>query len=113
MELTEENAADITVVVVAGRLDTQTAVQFSHRVRDLMHAGQAQLLIEASQLSYISSAGIHALLVATRCATEKGGRLAMCGLSAPTRRVLEIAGLDEVFDNYPSREEALTKLAAI
>jgi anti-anti-sigma factor len=110
MALTE--AAAVTIVAVAGRLDIQTAEQFSHRVGDLLHAGHSQLLIEASQLSYISGAGIHALLLATKSATDKGARLAVCGLSAPTRHVLEIAGLGEAFESYLSREEALAKLAA-
>ena len=112
MELTEEDAADVTVIAVAGRLNTETAARFSHRVGDLLHAGQAQLLIEASRLSYISSAGVRALLVANKVATDKGGRLAVCGMSASVRRVLEIAGLDETFESYPTREEALAKLPA-
>ena len=57
------------IVAVAGRLDTQTVARFSHRMGELLHAGHAQLLIEASRLSYISSAGLHAVLVATKGAT--------------------------------------------
>lgn len=111
MELTEEGAADITIVAVAGRLDTQTAGRFSTRMDELLGAGQAQLLIEASGLNYISSAGFRALLLAAKGAADKGGRLAVCSMTPPMRRVVELAGLEAVFETYPSREDALAKLA--
>ena len=112
MDLTEEAAAEVTIVAIAGRLDTQTAGRFSGRLSELLRSGQTHVLIEASRLSYISSAGFRALLIGTKLATEKGGRLAVCSLTAPIKRVIEIGGFDEVFETYPSREEALAKLSA-
>ena len=111
MEVTEEASADVTIVAIAGRLDTQTSARFSHRLGELVHAGQARLLIEVSQLHYISSAGFRALLLANKSATERGGRLAVCGMTAPMQRVVDLAGLELAIETYPSREEALAKLA--
>jgi anti-sigma B factor antagonist len=110
MDLTEEAEADVTIVAIAGRLDTQTATRFGARLAELLGSGQPYLLIEASRLNYISSAGFRALLIAAKSADAKGGRLAMCGMTAPVQRVTEIAGLAAVFETYPSREEALAKL---
>ena len=112
MDLTEEAAEDVTVVSIAGRLDTQTSGQFSGRLSELLRAGHARVLIEASKLNYISSAGFRALLIGTKLATDEGGRLAVCSLTAPMRRMIEIGGFDQVFETYPSREEALAKLSA-
>jgi stage II sporulation protein AA (anti-sigma F factor antagonist) len=113
MDLIEEAVApDVTVVAVAGRLDTRTADQFSGRLTELLRSGPARVLIEGSQLSYISSAGFRALLVGSKLATETGGRLAVCGLTAPIKRVIALGGYDDVFETYPSREEALAKLSA-
>ena len=110
MELIEEGAADITIVAVAGRLDTRTAGRFSSRMDELLDAGQSQLLIEASRLNYIGSAGFRALLLAAKGAADKGGRFAMCSMTPPMRRAVELAGLETVLETYPSREEALAKL---
>lgn len=113
MNLSEEAVApDVTIVAVAGRLDTRTADQFGGRLTELLGAGQARVLIEGSQLSYISSAGFRALLIGSKLATETGGRLAVCNLTAPIKRVIELGGFDEVFETYASREEALAKLSA-
>ena len=112
MELSEEMAVNVTVVSVAGRIDTRTAGHFGDRLDELLRAGQARLLIEASQLSYISSAGVRALLIAAKTASNQGGRLALCNMTATMHRVVEAAGLEAVFETYPSREAALAKLSA-
>jgi anti-anti-sigma factor len=110
MALLEEGDDDVTIVAVAGRLDTQTAGQFSSRVDELLQAGRMRLLIEASGLNYISSAGFCALLLAAKSATENGGKFAMCGMTAPMQRAMEAAGLDLVFETYPSRDAALGEM---
>jgi anti-sigma B factor antagonist len=112
MDLTEDGVMDITIVPVAGRLDSQTAPRFGDRLDELLHAGQALLLIEASELHYIGSAGLRALLLAAKRATDQGGWLALCGMTSSIHRMVEVAGLDAVLQTYPSREDALAKLSA-
>lgn len=111
MELIEEGAADVTIVAVTGRLDTQTSRQLGLRLDELLQAGQAHLLIEASALHYMSSAGCRALLIAAKNATAVGGRLALCSMTPSVRRVVEVSGLDTAFETYMSREEALARLS--
>jgi len=112
MDLTEETSADVTIVAVAGRLDTQTASRCSDRLAELLRSGHGRLLIDVSRLDYISSAGLRALLVAAKQAAQIGGKLAVCCMSAQVKDVIEIAGLDAVLDLYSSRDEALAQLSA-
>ena len=112
MDLTEEITSDVTIMAVAGRLDMRTASVFSDRLSALLRSGQTRVLIEASQLAYISSSGFRALLIGSKRAIEEGGRLALCGVTAPIWRVFEIGGLDKVLETYGSRDEALAKLSA-
>ncbi len=111
MELTQKSAADVTIVSLAGRLDVRTSPQFSTRLAEMLIAEQPRVVLEASGLSYLSSAGCRALLVAAKAASSRGGKLVLCSMTVPVRRVVEIAGLEEVFETYPSREEALASLA--
>jgi anti-sigma B factor antagonist len=112
MQAAEQIEANITVVPVAGRLDSHTAPRLGERLDELLHAGRALLLIEASELQYIGSAGLRALLLAGKRAAEQGGWLVLCGMSSPINRMVEIAGLDTVLRTYPSREDALAKLSS-
>ena len=112
MEFAAEDTADLTIVTVAGRLDSVAAAQFSGRLAELRHDGTTQLLIELSRLTYISSAGCRVLFVAARQSAEHGGRLALCGMSGAVKDVVELAGLAGQVGIYPSREEALIQLSA-
>jgi len=111
MELVEEATEEMTVVAVAGRLDTRSAGQFSSRLDALLEAGQIRLLIEASGLRYISSVGLRALLVASRVASDKGGQLALYGMSPAVRQVVELTGLAPLFNVCNSREEGVAHLS--
>jgi anti-anti-sigma factor len=112
MELTEQGESDVTVVAVAGRVDSLTAPRLGERLDALLRAGQAHLLIEGSQLLYIGSAGLRALLLAAKRAADQGGCVALCNLTTATHQMVEVAGLDAVLQTYPSREVALAKLTA-
>src|ERR1700722_5183973 len=112
MDLSEEAADDVTIVAIAGRLDTQTASRLSERLTALPGSGQWHLLFEAARVNYIGGAGFRALLLAAKRASAMGGSLAVCSTTGPVARVIEIAGLHEVFEVYPSREAALARLTA-
>jgi anti-anti-sigma factor len=112
MEFIEEDSAELTIVVVAGRLDSQTSGRFSGRLSELYQSGEAQVLIELSRLTYISSAGCRALYVAARQATERGRHLTVCGMNEAVERVVELAGLGSQVRIYGSREEALAQMSA-
>ena len=112
MELTEEATGDITIVGVVGRFDAEAARTFGDRLKALIGAGRSRLLIDAAHLNYVGSMGLRALLVASAHAAETQGRLALCGVTAPVRRVIELGGFGGVLESYASREEALAKLSA-
>ena len=112
MELTEEANGEVTIVAVTGRLDAEAARRFGDRIAALIEAGRSRLLIEASRLDYVGSMGLRALLIASNRAAESRGRLALCGITAPVRRVIDIGGFGGTFEAYPSREDALAKLCA-
>jgi anti-sigma B factor antagonist len=112
MELTEESTAHVTILSMTGRLDVRTVPRFSSRLAELLRSSHAQVLLEVSGLSYVSSAGCRALLIAAKDAASRGGKLVMCSMTLPVRHIVEMAGLDEVFETFPSREEALARLSA-
>jgi anti-sigma B factor antagonist len=111
VELLAEDTPDLTIVTVTGRLDSAAAAQFSGRLAELRRDGRAQVLIELSRLTYISSAGCRALFVAARQTGERGSRLALCGMTGAVKQVVELAGLAGQVGIYTSREEALAQLS--
>ena len=79
MEIAEQQAGEITVVEVKGRIDSNTAKAFGERLTGLIKDGRTRLVVDLKQIIYISSAGFRALLVAGKLAEETNGTLALCG----------------------------------
>jgi anti-sigma B factor antagonist len=111
MEIAEQQAGEITIVEVKGRIDSNTAKAFGDKLTTLIRAGRARLVVDLHSIMYISSAGFRALLVAGRLAEETKGVLALCSLSAEVQRLFELGAFTDLFEIYASREEGLSKLS--
>lgn len=62
--------------------------------------------VELSQVSYIDSSGIAALVEGFQNARGKGQRFALVAVSEPVMAVLQLARLDQVFPIFPDLESA-------
>ena len=61
-------------------------------------------------LSYISSAGLRAVLVTAKMLWSREAKFVLCSLPAQIRGVFETSGFDKVIALHPSRAEALASL---
>jgi len=110
MDIAEQQAGEITIVEVKGRIDSNTAKAFGERLTSLINTGRGRLVVDLKQIIYISSAGFRALLVAGRLADETKGTLALCGLSAELQRLFDLGAFTDLFTIYGSRDESIAKL---
>ena len=112
MEVREESTETFTVVAVGGRMDAEAAREFAERLAALIRGGHERVLIEASKLDYIGSLGLRALLIAAQQASDVQGWLALCSLTGPVRRVIDLSGFSSILRTYASRDEAVATLAS-
>lgn len=85
-------------VAVSGRIDTSTVREFESAVEGLL-AVAASLAIDCSELEYLSSAGLRALLVAHKRLVSGGGRaLVLEHVSPAVADVLTLTGFSGIFD---------------
>jgi len=83
----------ILEVVLRGRLDAAAADRFDEAMAPLLAARPRALHLDMSELSYISSLGIGAVIRARRDVNAHGGRVALIGLQPAVRKVFEIVAL--------------------
>lgn len=106
MELNTTEYKRVTVIEVAGRIDSSTASQFDDAVMSIIEAGQNNVIIDMAEVEFLSSAGLRTLVSARKAVQPSGAIL----LARPSQRVvdtLEIAGLDVLFETFPDRESAV------
>ena len=112
MELSPRRFADAVVIFPAGRIDQSSADAFQDALAPYVGqcaAGRDCLILDLSNLSYISSAGLRVLMLAAKQVKAQDGTLLLTGLSPLVREIFEISKFTLVFDITPSLREALAK----
>ena len=97
----------INLVEIEGEIDAYTARELDRTLDDLLAQGHSRLVLDASQVSFISSAGLRSITFAQQRAQRQGGEVRLFGLDAQVRRVFEMAGLDQYLHLSESRQEAM------
>lgn len=110
MDIKELRVGNALVILAEGRLDSLSANDFEEKVIQCIDSGEKSILLDFSMIDYISSAGLRALLTSVKRQKEKGGGLAICGLSGSVKEIFRVSGFDTVVDIYPDQESALGKL---
>jgi anti-sigma B factor antagonist len=95
------------VVSVEGDLDLASTPELKWTLLDLLEKRYGHYVIDLSQLTHMDSMGL-GVLVGFRKHVDGTAHLALAGLPATQRKLLEMTGLDECFDSFGTLEEALS-----
>jgi anti-anti-sigma factor len=110
MEITEQHEQGATIAHLTGKMDAESVPVFNQWFDDRMAAGQNRFILDFGGISYLSSAGLRAVLSAGKTLDKQGGRLAICGLYGMARQVFQVSGLLEVLPICPGVPESLAVL---
>jgi anti-sigma B factor antagonist len=94
------------VLAVSGELDIATAPTLRASFDTAHEYGAAELWVDLSDVSFMDSTGLRALLAVRRQLRERSASLAIVCPDGPVRRVFTIAGLDREFSIYADRAAA-------
>ncbi|HMB74607.1 MAG TPA: STAS domain-containing protein [Gammaproteobacteria bacterium] len=96
MEITQNLGDDWLELRLVGRLDTTWAEHVSQTIETAVQSGSHRILLNFSQVEYISSLGIRVLLTHFKRLSSVNGRLSVTEPSEPTLRILKATGLAEI-----------------
>ena len=109
MEITITKLEDIKVVELVGDVDASTAPQVQQKILPLAQPA-SKLLLDMSQVSYMSSAGLRVLLSLYRQATAQDGKLVLVGLSEDLQDTMSVTGFLDFFNTGDTLETGLAEL---
>ena len=99
---------NIAVVSIEGSLDTNTSKEADDQLTKLVDEGRVKLLIDLTNLDYISSSGLRILLATSKKLKPLKGEMRICGLNETVNEVFEISGFTMIFNVLKTIEEAKT-----
>ena len=83
---------------LVGRLDTPASVEVSRDVQPLLDHADQTILLDCTDMTYISSSGLRIFLTIRKAAAAKGGRVVIQGLSNEIRNVFMMTGFMQLFE---------------
>ena len=98
------------IAKAGGRIDGVNARDFENALRESIGEGDGAVIVDLEDLSYISSAGLRAILLIAKTLSQRGAKFALCALSAPIREVFEISGFDKIVAIHGTRREAVESM---
>jgi len=99
--------ADVLILTADKDLDSHVRPGFADDLQRVIDSGVRKLIIDCSRLGYVSSIGIASLIRLYKRVVERGGQVKLSGVQAPLSRLLEITRLNQVFQIYPTLDDAL------
>ncbi len=97
MNIETKTANDVSILILAGRLDAASAPEAELAIDKVISSGARYLALQLAGLEYISSAGLRVLLAAAKKMSKLDGGIALCALQPGVREVFEISGLLSIF----------------
>lgn len=97
MEATIETNGQQAKVTLCGQLDTLAADKFEQQVHPLMEGHDLHVVMDCTQLDYISSSGLRIFLALQKSLSASGGTMVLTHMSDDIREIFEITGFLKIF----------------
>ena len=81
----------------SGRLDTAAAVQTAEDVKPLLEAEHKEIVLDCTELEYISSSGLRIFLSIRKEAANHGSKVIVRNINADIRQVFMMTGFISLF----------------
>lgn len=106
-QVTVDTRSEVPIVKVVGEIDIATVPTFVRHL-DEIPVGVSQVIIDFSELTFIDSSGLNALVACQKRLDDgnQGCTIRLVATRPSILKVLEVTGLDEVFPTTPTIEDA-------
>lgn len=110
MTVVSRQNGTVMIVTPQGRFDTNGAPEVERILTEYIERGEKQVVLDLSQVEYISSIGLRVILKAVMAMTRTGGRAVLCGGNEHVRTVLLLSGAMVMAIHTPTLDEAIAKI---
>lgn len=98
MKIEIKNEGDATCAYLNGRFDTVSAAECEKDFMQLKETADKKVIIDCTDLEYISSSGLRLFLSLRKAMDANGGKLVIRHINDGIRNVFTITGFFKLFD---------------
>ena len=93
--------------------DIRQKTLFTNQLKDLLEQGYRHFVIDLKKECMVDAAGLGALVAVWKTIHAAEGKMKLARISERTRRLLQVTGLDAVFEIYNTSDEAMMSFSKI
>jgi anti-anti-sigma factor len=98
---------DISVIDVAGDIDFREMIRIKDTIGSLIEKERTKVVINLKSVDHINYLSIGVLIERLRALRNLNGDLKLAGMSPFLRDIFKVVGMDRVFEEYTSLEDAI------
>lgn len=106
MNLGEEKVGSVLVIKPETRIDSQNAKDFEEGVLSRID-DEKSILLDFSDVEYVSSACLRTLLTLAKKIKEQGGKIAITSLTGNVKKIFKVSGFDTILSVFEDKDEAV------
>ncbi|MBN2183695.1 MAG: STAS domain-containing protein [Candidatus Krumholzibacteriota bacterium] len=103
---------DVVVLKLAGLIDSGTSQLLEDRFDSLVSKGNVKIVVDLSDVDYISSAGWGIFVGEIKGVRKNSGDIKLAGMRPDVREVFDLLEFNTLLTPYENREEALSSFDA-
>ncbi len=107
MKFDTRKEGDILIIELEGRLDVNKSLELEEEVNRFIDEGDKYLIFDLSKLQYLFSSGLRVFVATMRRLNGIDGSMKMANMSHSVKTVFSVVGLDDLFSNHDSVDDAL------
>ncbi|MCG8567250.1 MAG: STAS domain-containing protein [Desulfobacterales bacterium] len=95
-------------IILSGRLDAVTAPELEGAMEGVLSEGQTRVIMNLTELEYISSAGLRVFLIGAKKLKAVKGELILAGMTPTTKEVIRISGFPSIMPCFDTMAQVPT-----
>ena len=111
MNISESKQGNVTILKAEGKLDSMSSPELDKRLASMVESGTRKIVLDLSNLDYVSSAGLRVFLSAAKRLKQAQGKLELANLSAQVKQIFDIAGFETILPVFKTVNDAVEACA--
>ena len=98
IQITIQTKPEMTCVKLSGELDIVATTEQADELQQVLNIADKELLIDCSEMEYISSAGLRFFMQLKKESVAKSGSIRIAHLNEDVAEIFRMSGFQNIFD---------------
>lgn len=112
MQITHRTYRNVDVIDITGQFNFGTRKEFSAALDKVKQAGSAHVVLNFKQVTFVDSAAIGLLALASQQFKSSNRKLSLVGVQGTVKQVLSLAHIEQMIPTFASEDAAISGKAA-